>query len=419
MNRFMFLAALGALLHKRGIKVRRRSNMLDTRIHILVIQASRTGKGVSLSLMREFCEAMKWLDEEDEEETINFVRELQITDAAIVGTIDGKIAERNRAKGIDHPDDPDYREPVIIGDLGLYDVVAFSEAKQMFKAGAHNEDLLELIQSAADQPGWIDKKLAGENRIRYISNATIVGTTYFLDEFKELLLKQGIFQRFLVMVRDLTFEERMALDEMMIDEPDAKHVSEKYLENPSEYVSKELAILARDIVLQVGMFDKDIVLSLDDSGRRKMRSLHKQFKNYLSGFSGIELEILMPFSSAIIELYIKLGAIAAVLNGSKTIGKKELNEVRDEVTIYTKSIVDKILASLSAVDQNKIRKTINTILNDNNNKGRSEEDLKKFVLKELDDVNPRRVNMVLKAMIQNKEIIKDSKKILKLNKNEG
>jgi hypothetical protein len=221
------------------------------------------------------------------------------------------------------------------------------------------------------------------------------------------------------MVRDLTFEERMALDEMMIDEPDAKHVSEKYLENPSEYVSKELAILARDIVLQVGMFDKDIVLSLDDSGRRKMRSLHKQFKNYLSGFSGIELEILMPFSSAIIELYIKLGAIAAVLNGSKTIGKKELNEVRDEVTIYTKSIVDKILASLSAVDQNKIRKTINTILNDNNNKGRSEEDLKKFVLKELDDVNPRRVNMVLKAMIQNKEIIKDSKKILKLNKNEG
>lgn len=89
MNSGMFLGAVGACFHKYGITVRF-AKRVDLRCHSLYEQQSRTGKGESVDVMRQFAE---WMG-------LDVIEQLVFTDTALVGTIDGKIQQENRAKGL-------------------------------------------------------------------------------------------------------------------------------------------------------------------------------------------------------------------------------------------------------------------------------------------------------------------------------
>jgi hypothetical protein len=175
MNAGMFLSGVGACFHKYGITVKFAKPM-DIRVHTMFEQQSRTGKGESVDVFRPFAENMG----------LDVVEQLVFTDGALVGTIDNKIQQENRNKGL-VPGDEDFRDPRVIGSLGLYDVIIFPEAIQMFKKGAYTENLREIIQSALDSSAKVEKDLTGEWRLSYRSPATIIGTSYKLEEFEEIL----------------------------------------------------------------------------------------------------------------------------------------------------------------------------------------------------------------------------------------
>lgn len=396
MNRGMFLSLAGSLVDKRGITVQV-INKLDPRVHSLLIQPSRSGKGAAIGVAQMFS---KFLG-------LSYVQELQITDAAMVGKIDQRIHQRNKDKGY-RPGDPNFVDPLILGDFGLYDVVTFPEAKMMFKVGTHTEDKLEIFQTVMDSPGWVRKKLADDVPIQYPTHSTIIGTTYFLDEFEEILLKQGMFQRLLVFIDPFGIEKRKELNEGLIEKPPE-------LLDYSQ-IEPKLRELAKDIVKQVMKVPKGTVVTKDKSAIKALKSLNKDRMAYVSSyFQGRDLEIMLPYTTAIINMHHKLACIAAVLNGSSVITRKEVLDTNQEIQMYFNCVVNDIITRVSGVNTEKVRNIIKSMLQ------KEPKGLSKTEIKEKMDskyhVNSRQTGHVIKDMIKNKELnTRNKQSIVVLNR---
>lgn len=338
MNSGMFLSGVGACFHKYGIGVRF-AKRIDLRIHTMFEQASRTGKGESVDVLRQFAE---WMG-------LDVIEQVVFTDAALVGTIDGKLQQENRAKGLVMGMD-DFKDPRVIGSLGLNDLIIFPEAIQMFKKGAHTEDLREILQSAMDSSGKVEKDLSGEYRLSYKSPATIIGTTYKLEEFEEILLKQGLFQRLLVFIRDYPIEERSNLN--------AEIIKSSRIESTTDDAQENLKILAEQIK-QIAKENEGKLYRLSQTGEKLFLRYNKEKIKYIkNNFSGTDLELVGPFTTSILNIHLKLAGIAAVLNGVDEIGADELKQTRPETDYYFKSIVTKMLNRVSSSSPDQVRKEI-------------------------------------------------------------
>lgn len=389
------MCAVGAAINKREILIQMQT-FFDMRIHELIVQGSRTGKGVSMNCLDDLAGYLG----------LSMAQELQFTDAGIVGKIDNNAIKANKKGGF-LPGDPEYVNPMVIGDLGLYDIVAFTEAKQMIKTGTHTEDKLEILQTVMDvpQPGKpnVRKKLADEMAVQYTSNATIIGTTYFLQEFEEILLKQGLFQRLYTMVRDVTWAEREMINEAIIFPP-------KGLLPPDQY-HPAMKDLAKEISELINAYPRGHRLELDDSGRRGLATLNKERMNYVKrNISGTELEVIEPFLTAMVPMNIKLAGLRAILNGSETIGMKEASATRKEMMTYLESIVNNVMTRISGINMDAAKRLILGTLN---RKGPISRDEMVSILVEKTFTSEKRCDVIVAGLIKNKSIIEEGK-MLKL-----
>lgn len=220
----------------------------------------------------------------------------------------------------------------------------------MFKKGAYTENLREIIQSAMDNSAKVEKDLSGEYRLSYKSPATIIGTTYKLDEFEEILLKQGLFQRLLVMIRDYPIEKRMYLNQEIIKSSRKEKTTDDAL--------KDLKVLAEQI-REIAKENRGKIYRLSKNGEKLFLKYNKEKIDYISKyFTGSDLELVGPFTTSILNIHLKLAGIAAVFNGAKEIGADELKQTRPEIDYYFKSIVNKMLNRVSAGSYDQIRKEI-------------------------------------------------------------
>lgn len=389
MNEMMFLVLAGAVCHKRGILIETQG-LRDLRMHILLIQPSRTGKGVSLKILGQSCRFAG----------LTYTDEIIFTDAGLIGKIDEKAAQANRGK--DENDD-DYQDPVIVGDLGNYDVISFSEGKQMIKLSAYAEDKLELLQSAMDTPGNVRKKLAEGVSIEYESNASIVGTTYFLDDFEKIFLEQGIFQRMLVFVRNFTTKERRKLNKEIITSPAINN----------DQFEDDLKVYCNKLVSRVLQTPEGTKLSVDDSAQKYFEDKIDLWTNSIEAdFKGAELEIMLSYTTACINLFYKISGIAAVLNGSTVITSREANFAHSFVKKYLKSIQNEVLTKVSVVDDRMIGAYVSRFVHgaetrdktgepiDGPTRGQIEAALKvKF-----HDITTTRITKVLRDMVGSQEL---------------
>lgn len=398
MNESMFMSIVGALMMKRGLLIQY-TTLLDLRLHLLFIQESRTGKGVSLNVAEDFATNLG----------LTMAKELQFTDAGIVGTIDPNAMKINK-KGGYMPGDPDFINPMVIGDLGTYDIVAFSEAKQMFKTGTHTEDKLEILQTVMDVPKLnsynVRKKLGLEMSVQYNSTATIMGTTYFLEEFAELLLKQGLFQRMFVGVRDITWSDREKINKALIYPP--KTIL------PFDMYEASLGELADNVKESVNSYKPGTIMKIDDSGRKGLHYLDKERLKYVrSNISGTELDIIKPFVTSMVSTNIKLAGQRAILNGSDTISYKDAKETREDMMFYLKSIINHIMTRVNVVNMEATRRWILSLL-ENSGQISREEMISKMTKKIF--VSRKRCNVILGDLIKNKTLKLDTKDMLSINR---
>jgi len=397
MNAAMFMSVIGAAMMKRGLLIQH-TTLYDLRLHLLWIQASRTGKGVSMNVAEDFATGLG----------LTMAKELQFTDAGVVGTIDPNAVKINKKSGF-LPGDPDYVNPMVIGDLGLFDIVAFTEAKQMFKTGTHTEDKLEILQTVMDVPKPrsynVRKKLGLELPVQYNSTATIIGTTYFLEEFAEILLKQGLFQRLYTGVRDVTWKEREKINHALLFPPVDILPYNKY--------TSSMENLCNEIIEAINIYDTDSRLSISEAGLKGLDYLNKERMKYVKNtISGTELEIVEPFLTAMVPMNIKLAGQRAILNGASSIRYEDVKDTRDDMMFYLKSVINHIMTRVNAINLEATRRWILGVLEASGTITR-EEMISKMTKKVF--ASKKRCDVILNDLIKNKTLIeKDG--ILRINR---
>lgn len=396
MNAGMFLSLTGAAAHDRGFEIQV-LNRLDPRIHTLLIQPSRSGKGAAMAVANHFADMMG----------LSYTQEVQITDAALVGTVDGKIDQRNREKGYS-AEDPEFVNPLILGAFGLYKVITFPEAKQMFKVGAHREDLMEIIQMALDSPGFVSKRLANNFPIKYKTDSTIIGTTYFLDEFEEILLKQGVFQRMMIMVDPFGIEKRMKLNKALIKKPDALIDYDKFMPAMQE--------LADEVQEKMKSFHSGHVFERSESGEEALLKLEKERIGLIQNqFIGKDRELMLPYTTSVNNTHQKLACVAAILNGSDEITRREVLETQQDVEASFNCVINDIISRVSGVKPEKIQKMIRVMLS-RQPKGLSIKEVKEKIEHDY-HISQRQTVLAIRTMLNNQEIKKTkNRKAIQLNR---
>lgn len=324
LNEILFFSAIGALMHKNDIEIHR-GKSLDTRIHPFYIQDSRTGKGISTKIMQKFAENMG----------LTTTIESQFTDAGLTGTIKGDVMENNYKKGY-LPQDPNYIDPLVVGDLGLYDILIFEEGVKMVKPEGHSEGRLEIFQGVMDTPGRIRKKLSSEGELNYECNATLVGTTYPLEEFRETVLRQGIFQRMHVGWRPVSQELRIKMNKAILD---------SITNVDDDDFNIELAEIS-DKVKEIITAFKGTSLELNPKGKKAQDSFINKIMNRISELKGLEYDLISPFTTINMLQNFKFSGVMAVLDESTKINRHNITEAQKLTMKSFESIIKNMLTTV-------------------------------------------------------------------------
>jgi len=397
MNSFMFLSLLGANCHRNRLYVSR-YGLKDLRIHQMLIQPSRTGKGESLKVLGQ---ALGYCG-------LTYTDQTQFTDAGIVGKINSNQVTANRTKGYT-PDDPEYIDPITLGDLGIYDLISFSEGKQMIKTNAYSDDKLEILQGVMDTPGKLRKKLSDEIPIEYESNTSIIGTTYPLKDFEDIFLQQGIFQRMLIYVREFSMLDRRSLNRTLcLEEPVAG--------TESQYDDK-MRKLCQNIVNQTNRIPNGTHITFSEEGKEALFKRITKWTDLMEKeFRGEELMILSSYTTSSINLYSKIAAIAAVYNNAREITSKEVLSAHWYITEYLDSIRNEILMKTANVDDRAMKRVILQSVNRNPKKFTA-----KDIVKQMSDMHPEisdtRFHKMVIDLVKKEKILKEVKIETKDSKN--
>jgi hypothetical protein len=424
----LFHCLIGEAMKLRGIEIKHVGE-LDTRVSSLIFQPTRTGKQIVLDFLCQMASMVKPYYE-GKVQSLLAVQELQFTDAALVGRIDDDTVKRNRIKGALDPGAPGWRNPITLGDFGLYNMVTFPEARTMFKEGPYNKDLLDLLQMVTDYNGHIRKKTAIGIPLEYKCKSTVIGTSYVLEEFREIVTKQGIFQRFYIMHdpfprRDLvskamhysgtvTEEELERVGEdlkiKIIPSKLPDHIKEEIGHEIVDYdeIPERMEKLANRITEIVNSYPEDYIFYKDEEAADRFNYYEEQRQRIIDAhFIGEQADLLAGFTTSITLMHYKIAAIAAMLNGHRVITKEDVDaSYRPTMGWYYSAIINDVLSKVAGANETKIRKTIINILKGVKTKGLNRMDL----IDKLDDTFPferKLIGKIIKDMMESNMITQD------------
>ena len=304
----------------KNVRIAFGSGEKDVRLSYFEIEPSRSGKGERMKVMKKLLEALD----------LSWVKITRVTEAGVIGSVNEKALEYNYKNNLKEGDKT-YKNPIIIGDLGKYDVIFFEEAKKLLLMGEQH-DMLGDLQEALDYPGHIRKKLKN-GAIEYFADCSLYCTTYYTPEIGDTLLKQGFFQRVIFRIREFTIAENRELRRRIIElfntNKDRRGEFEEKLKEYSEMIKK----LSRD----------SKTLYMTKSAIRYMLKIQTRFEREIKKAKGIELQIMMSFSQNVIDLCAKIGAINACLENRKKIDEADINSAYIFVKASANSILNKVM----------------------------------------------------------------------------
>lgn len=311
----------------RNVRIAFGSRQKDLRLNFFWIQPSRTGKGELSGVTKEVASGLG----------IRWAKVTKITDAGLLGSIDHYAIEYNYKHKLTE-DDERWKNPVVIGDLGNYDIIFFDECKQLLEPQTYNENSMQIMQEALDYPGHVRSKLRFNYPIEYDCSCSIYATTYYLGQSIETsLLTTGFFQRMMPYMRDMTIEENEALRMAIIQKFRTTKLSpELYNDMLQYFVAK---------IRQISNTEK--VIYLDDSAVSYLDKVFRLFNEEIRKCSGESLKILMAFSQTIIDICTKVGGIHAVLDGRDFVRASDIASS----FVLARAMGNTVINKLSGIEQ--------------------------------------------------------------------
>ena len=160
--------------------------MMDTgrkettlRLNFFCSDVSSTGKDKSREAIEELINKIN--DKRFLFKPLSFDKSVDVNDASLIGT------KRKVNK----------EYVPIFGKFYNYDIMCFPECSSLFDKSEFKKTMIQTLQGALDQPGYISKSLA-EIEIKYDTDTAIIMFSIPFKAMNTYLLDSGFFQRFLI-----------------------------------------------------------------------------------------------------------------------------------------------------------------------------------------------------------------------------
>lgn len=280
---------------------------ITSRLPVFIIQNSGTAKSVGMKATEKL---LKKLGK-------STLYTLRVTDAKLGGSIDPPTKKND--------------EPVEVpGLLNYLHFLAIDEGGILLRSGPYNENLIDIVQQALDEPGQVSRAMK-YGILDYRTDTTIVSGSYPRTEMGEIILTRGMFQRFYLVAYSFTDEEIKEIDDGFNELFDDLTI------DCSEEISslkEELKDFPKSIEV-----DKSDLIRFYNEVLKEFRdnTIFKQYKDEKE-------DILKSFWFRIRIKMLKFATHYAVLNGKTKIDYESLEYafkfVQDEVR-YVKQILEK------------------------------------------------------------------------------
>lgn len=252
----------------------------DYRVHLIFSSYSTSGKDEGVNLINEVLERLGYVTK----------RPAEVTDRTLVGAVNQIAVEYNTKHGLTAEDQVNgnktYKDPVEKGWLEDTHWLALSEAESIFKPGVHNKHVQIILRQAMDKSRRIEKGVAGYS-IPVITNTSIVLTTYKMDNVVNSILHNGLFQRAIFYLKELSRDEHKKIRSHIVNSRFSTKTKEKF--DKEKYIMKLLEKL-REMKKWYDENKKNI--TYEDGCNNFVNDLLKITEDNYGEYMKIDLEIL-------------------------------------------------------------------------------------------------------------------------------
>lgn len=345
-----FYSLMGAYL--KNVKIAHGISKKDLRFSITWLQTARTGKGrLNNTIIRV-----------GNEIGVKCCLVTEYTTAGIIGTLDRDAIlhnEKYAPYGLSEHQ-PEiivdikgkertirWRDPIIKGDAGNYDIIIFDELKQLLLPSRENEQIMLSLQPALDSPPHIRKKMSSRHPVEYSNPLTIIGTTFPFKSVSKIVSTSGYLQRTYFFVRKLSDEE---VEAMLVKQ------SEIMNKGIDEEFNKKLELFKR----KLSSIDRsEKVISVTEQAKKQLLALIKEYIEKVKGTRGSNKEALISFANTISEAALKIASIHAVILGKSEVDSIHVRMSKEVIYDFMNNLIEKF-----DVTEDKDRSSlINSVIN--------------------------------------------------------
>jgi len=307
----------------------------DLRINYAHIQTSRTGKGRQNKAMRTICSNCG----------VSCVIITDYSAAGIIGTIDDSAIKFNEKWGLNEVNKQyekkdkqgniiathEWKDPVVKGDAGNYDILIFDELKILLEPKRENEEIMLVLQPGMDCPPYVRKKLRNKTPIEYSNPFSLIGTTFPFKGVNNIMGTSGFLQRMFVSVRVMSIDDikEMRKAQKTLLTPDAK----------------------KNFVRKLQIFKKRIAkinfqpttLGMTERAKNRLDQISNNFLNQVENLKGINRDASLSFTNTIEEAALKIAGQYVIMHGkSKKIDSTDIQRGYNLIKSFMKNLMEKI-----------------------------------------------------------------------------
>lgn len=320
-----FHMLIGAMPNIRRLKIRRGDTWLDPRVHVFYLADSGSGKGVGASFVTDVGKKLG----------LNVYNATDFTDAALIGTIrTTDSGEPIIHKGLLSGQTRQWDEGKGGEDVVNVDILLVSEASKVLnpKPGPNDVGIMNSLQIAMNTVGTSDnmvtKKLAEGPSVSYPTDVTLFFTTFLPVAFADVVLKRGLFQRTLMVVKESNHDERVRI---------TKEFFKSFYSKPDELyhnpVSREVSNKTTDDIIDMvvatvksaNRWAKTVEeIKISEAASIRLDNLVHRFQSEVKGMSPFLQAKIHEFVTRLAGHLVKLAAHVAILNHSDVVEEEHV-----------------------------------------------------------------------------------------------
>jgi hypothetical protein len=303
----IFYQLCGAKL--KNVRLQYGGKQILIRLHLFIIQPSSTGKGQAVYPTSSLCKQIG----------LSLSIYTETTDAGLVGTV-----THNKNKK-----DKERNHTIVEGALFDRNILVFNEGESLLRSGADfNKNIYQILQNACDDPGIVSKRMAFAP-IEYETQTALIITSYFEENFNHSLLKKGLLQRVLLIVKNFSEEQIKKINVFLADST-TKETED--FDVPQELV---------EFFGELSQIEGTIFSELEAS-KHFIQRFEEIFESKLTKIHADKKELLYSFLTRWNKAVFKFAAIIAVLNGRSKINSQDVDEAFAICDKYINSAINLI-----------------------------------------------------------------------------